>query len=99
MMLSRGATVAAYQADVRDYARAADVVSLVQREIGTISILINNAGIKRDGAFSLMDPAAWHEVIEMEFAGCEVLSQALAVDRVGYGTVDPEGETVTIERR
>ena len=74
---SRGCQVNAYQADVRDFARAAEVVAQAQQELGPITVLVNNAGIKRDGAFASMDPGAWHDVIDTNLNGtfnyCRVL--------------------------
>lgn len=40
----------------------------------------------------LDDPA------EIAFAGAEVLGRVLNVSRAGYGTIDPNAETITIER-
>ena len=78
---SRGGTVNAWQADVRDFSRAQEVVAEAQRELGPISVLVNNAGIKRDGAFNLMLPADWHEVIDTNLNGtfnyCRVLMRDL----------------------
>jgi 3-oxoacyl-[acyl-carrier protein] reductase len=74
---SRGCKVNAYQADVRDFARAGEVVAQAQQELGPITVLVNNAGIKRDGAFASMDPGAWHDVIDTNLNGtfnyCRVL--------------------------
>lgn len=66
---SRDATTIAYQADVRDFARAQEVVAQAQQELGPIAVLVNNAGIKRDGAFNLMQLDAWHEVIDTNLSG------------------------------
>lgn len=66
---SREAAVIAYQADVRDFARAQEVVSQAQQELGPIAVLVNNAGIKRDGALSLMQLDAWHDVIDTNLNG------------------------------
>lgn len=68
-LLSRGRTVAAYCADVRDFARAGEVVEEAQKELGPIEVLVNNAGIKRDGAFSMMAEETWHEVIDTNLGG------------------------------
>ncbi len=38
------------------------------------------------------------ETAEISFAAAEILGKTLAVDRVGYGTVDPVSETIVIER-
>jgi 3-oxoacyl-[acyl-carrier protein] reductase len=74
---SRNAAVAAWQADVRDYDRAAEVVQCAQKDLGRIGVLINNAGIKRDGAFTLMDPAAWREVVDTNLTGAFNYSRVL----------------------
>jgi hypothetical protein len=34
----------------------------------------------------------------LAFAAAELLGQALAVSRAGYGTIDTQSETITIER-
>ena len=59
----------AFQADARDFARAEQVVADVQSALGPIDVLINNAGIKRDGALHTMDPAAWRDVIDTNLTG------------------------------
>jgi 3-oxoacyl-[acyl-carrier protein] reductase len=58
-----------YQADARNFACAEKVVADVESTLGPIDVLINNAGIKRDGALYNMDPAAWSEVIETNLTG------------------------------
>ena len=58
-----------FQADARDFARAEQVVADVQSTLGPIDVLINNAGIKRDGALHTMDPAAWRDVIDINLTG------------------------------
>jgi 3-oxoacyl-[acyl-carrier protein] reductase len=58
-----------YQADSRDFACAEKVTADVQSTLGPIDVLVNNAGIKRDGALHTMDPAAWQEVIDTNLTG------------------------------
>src|SRR4029077_20986336 len=67
----------AFQADARDFPRAEQVVSDVQSKLGPIDVLINNAGIKRDGALHNMDPKAWQEVIDTNLTGTFNYSRAL----------------------
>ena len=55
--------VLAFQADVKDQARADEVVEKVVEAWGKIDILVNNAGIIRDGLFAAMDGSAWNDVI------------------------------------
>ncbi|MBI2821457.1 MAG: 3-oxoacyl-ACP reductase FabG [Acidobacteria bacterium] len=59
----------ACRADVRDYPRAGEVIAAVEQALGPISLLVNNAGIRRDGALYGMDPQAWVEVIETNLGG------------------------------
>jgi 3-oxoacyl-[acyl-carrier protein] reductase len=82
---ARGGTSAAYQADVRDFSRAQEVIAQAQQELGAISVLVNNAGIKRDGAFGLMDPAAWHEVIDTNLNGTFNYCRAIMRDLMRRG--------------
>ena len=67
----------AYQADARDFARAEQVVADVESTLGPIDVLVNNAGIKRDGALHNMDPAAWQEVIDTNLTGTFNYTRAL----------------------
>jgi 3-oxoacyl-[acyl-carrier protein] reductase len=57
------------QADVRDFERAQQVINEVQQSMGSIQVLVNNAGIKRDSALHNMDPAAWRDVIDTNLTG------------------------------
>jgi 3-oxoacyl-[acyl-carrier protein] reductase len=66
---SQGRNAAAYHADVRDFALAQEVIAEAQRELGPISVLVNNAGIKHDSAFSLMTFEAWRDVIDTNLTG------------------------------
>ena len=79
-MLSQGHTAAAWQADVRDFARAKEVVAEAQKELGEIVVLVNNAGIKRDGSFAAMTPEAWGEVIDTNLNGVFNYTRVLIKD-------------------
>jgi acetoacetyl-CoA reductase len=62
-MERQGYTFRAFQCDVTDYDSAQACVRQVEKEIGPIDVLINNAGITRDMTFRKMDKADWHAVI------------------------------------
>ena len=81
----------AFQADARDFTRAEQVVSDVESALGPIDVLVNNAGIKRDGALHNMDPKAWQEVIDTNLTGTFNYSRALMkhLIRRGFENVRP----------
>lgn len=53
-----------YQCDVSSGDQCADVLSKIESEVGPVEILVNNAGITRDGAFHKMEGEQWNSVIE-----------------------------------
>nr|WP_107069645.1 MULTISPECIES: SDR family oxidoreductase [unclassified Streptomyces] len=66
---SFGVRAAAYEADV---SREDQVVAMVDRmveEFGTIDILVANAGLQRDSAFTEMTLAQWQKVLDVNLTG------------------------------
>jgi acetoacetyl-CoA reductase len=53
----------AYACDVADYESACACVSQVERTVGPIDVLVNNAGITRDMTFKKMDKTNWDAVM------------------------------------
>jgi len=62
-MKSEGYTFHLYKADVADYNEVEAMVQAIQNDHGTIDVLVNNAGITRDGAFKKMSHQQWADVI------------------------------------
>lgn len=52
-----------YKADVSDYNEVGAMVESIQRDHGNVDVLVNNAGITRDGAFRKMTKENWDAVI------------------------------------
>ena len=63
--------------DVREAARCDALVDEVQKELGDIAILVNNAGITRDNLALRMKDAEWDEVIETNLRAVFRLSRAV----------------------
>ncbi|MBL7830936.1 MAG: acetoacetyl-CoA reductase [Saprospiraceae bacterium] len=63
-MKAEGYDIFLYPADVSDFDQVGDMIQSIEKDKGTISILINNAGITRDGAFRKMTREAWDAVID-----------------------------------
>lgn len=72
-----GGMALAVQADVRSGEAVQAMVAQVEGELGEIDILINNAGITRDGLFMRMSAQDWHDVIETNLDGAFHCTQAV----------------------
>ncbi len=67
----------AYEADVRDFGRAQEVVEDLVKQWGTIEGLVNNAGVTRDKLFMRMDEADWDFVLDVNLKGAFNYSRAV----------------------
>ena len=64
-----GVKALAVQADVTDPAAVDAAFSAVESEFGRITILVNNAGISRDGLVARMTSEHWQAVIDTNLTG------------------------------
>jgi acetoacetyl-CoA reductase len=62
--------IRAYRFDVSNYAACADGVKGIERDLGPVEILVNNAGITRDAVLHRMKPEQWGEVIATNLTSC-----------------------------
>jgi acetoacetyl-CoA reductase len=53
-----------YQADVSDYDAVGSMIEQIEKSIGPIDVLVNNAGITRDGQFRKMSKENWDAVLK-----------------------------------
>jgi len=58
------------QGDVSDTGSAEGIAREIERQLGPIEILVNNAGITRDTTFHKMSTEQWHEVINTNLNSC-----------------------------
>ena len=58
------AGVNVFKWDVADYDACVAGLAKVAVELGPIEVLVNNAGITRDGMFHKMTPEQWHAVVD-----------------------------------
>jgi 3-oxoacyl-[acyl-carrier protein] reductase len=64
-----GGKAVAIGGDVADSDEAAALVSRARQELGGLHILVNNAGVARDGLIYNMEPGDWMEVMRTNFGG------------------------------
>ena len=62
-MKSEGYDFTLVKGDIGTPEEAEAMVRAVEDKLGPVEILVNNAGITRDGTFHKMKPAQWHDVI------------------------------------
>ena len=60
----------AYKIDVCDYEKCAAGIEKIEKELGPVHTLVNNAGITRDGMLHKMSEDNWHSVIETNLTSC-----------------------------
>jgi len=64
-----GVEAEAFQCDVADFEAAKRTVDEIKKRFGTVNILINNAGITRDGLIMTMKEQAFDDVINVNLKG------------------------------
>ena len=82
-------TAAIYPCDVGDYAQCQRLREAVQAEHGRVDIIVNNAGLTRDGSFKKQTAQKWREVLSADldsvFNICHQFTPAM-MER-GFGRV------------
>jgi acetoacetyl-CoA reductase len=69
--------IKAYKWDVSDYGACLAGVARIEAELGPVDVLVNNAGITRDGTMKKMEREAWDEVIDVNLGGCFNMAKAV----------------------
>ncbi len=66
-----------YQADVADREQVSAMADSVRRELGEITLLVNNAGIARQQQFQDIEPETWQRLFAVNLGGCYNCIQAV----------------------
>ena len=74
---SMGRQGIAVQADVSQSAQVTPMVQKIERELGSVSILVNNAGIARRQKIEDITEADWDEIIDVNLKSAFLVSQAV----------------------
>ena len=68
--------IPAYRWDVGDHQASLDGVAKVEAAVGPVDVLVNNAGITRDGTLHKMTFDDWNEVMRINLGGCFNMAKA-----------------------
>ena len=66
-----------YKWDVGDHQACLDGVKQVEADLGPIDVVVNNAGITRDGTLLKMTYEMWDEVMRVNLGGCFNMAKAV----------------------
>ena len=81
--------IAVYKWDVADPKQCEDGLARVQAEVGPVDVLVNNAGITRDGTFHRMSFEQWSAVIRTNLDSMFTMTRPLigGMRERGYGRI------------
>ena len=78
-----------YKFDVSDYDACQTTVAQIENDIGPVEVLINNAGITRDGTMHKMNFEQWNAVIQTNLTSCFNMCHAVlnGMRERGFGRI------------
>jgi acetoacetyl-CoA reductase len=69
--------IAVYKWDVADFAQCVAGAAKVAADLGPVDVLVNNAGVTRDGTMRRMERSGWDQVLDVNLGGCFNMSKAV----------------------
>lgn len=69
--------IATYQWDVADHEACQSACAQIAADLGPVDVVVNNAGITRDGTLLRMSYEAWKAVIDTNLGGCFNMAKAV----------------------
>jgi 3-oxoacyl-[acyl-carrier protein] reductase len=75
-------------ADVADMAEVNAAVAEIKSGLGTVDILINNAGISSFGSFMELEPERWEQIVKVNLFGPYYVTRAVLPDMIDRKTGD-----------
>jgi len=81
--------VKVYKFDVSDYDAVQAGVAQITEDLGPVDVVVNNAGITRDGTLMKMDQTRWQEVIDTNLGSLYNTAKAVfdGMKERGYGRI------------
>ncbi len=81
--------VKVYKWDVGDEAQCAAGIAQIMAELGPVDVLVNNAGITRDGLFHKMNSEKWRDVLRVDLDSLFFMTRPVieGMRERGYGRI------------
>lgn len=81
--------IAVKKFDVSNFEATAMAIEEIKQAFGPVEILVNNAGITRDGTMHRMNPDQWKAVVDTNLGGCFNCSRVVIEDmrERGFGRI------------
>jgi acetoacetyl-CoA reductase len=81
--------IPSYKVDVSDFDACKAGVEKIAAELGPVEVLVNNAGITRDGTMHRMSHESWQAVIDTNLGGCFNMSRCVidGMRERGFGRI------------
>ena len=81
--------IAVYKFDVSNFDAVKVAVAQIEKDLGSIDIVVNNAGITRDSTMRRLDRTMWDAVIDTNLGSCFNVSKAVwdGMNTRGFGRI------------
>src|SRR5215472_10081495 len=78
-----------YKFDVSDFEAVKSAVAQIEKDLGPVEIVVNNAGITRDSTMRRLDRNMWQAVIDTNLGSCFNVSKAVwdGMNTRGWGRI------------
>ena len=81
--------IAVYKFDVSDFDAVKVAIAQIEKDLGPVEIVVNNAGITRDSTMRRLDRVMWDAVIDTNLGSCFNVSKAVwdGMNTRGFGRI------------
>ena len=81
--------IAVYKFDVSNFDAVKEAVAKIEKDLGPIEIVVNNAGITRDSTMRKLDRSMWEAVIDTNLGSCFNVSKVVwdGMNTRGFGRI------------
>ncbi len=79
----------AYKFDVSDFDACQNGCADIEKELGAVTVLVNNAGMTKDGVMHKMTAEVWHQVVDTNLTSCFSMSRGVinGMRERGFGRI------------